>query len=62
MQKKGTFMMRTLFFLSLVVITGTMTGCFQAHSDDALRTIPATNNPHIIQDSNKTANVSGIGY
>ncbi len=37
--------------------------CFQAHSDDSLRLVPTTNNPHIIQDSSKTANAPpGLGY
>lgn len=54
-------MNKTFFALSLLVL-GLLSGCFQAHSDDALRTIPATNNPNIIQDSNKTAYAPGIGY
>lgn len=37
-------------------------GCFQAHSDDSLRSVPVTNNPHIIQDSNKTPMIPGMGY
>lgn len=37
--------MRYLTFLSLTVLAG----CFQAYNDDAdLRTVPVTNNPHIV--------------
>lgn len=52
------------FLLLTILATGLiLSGCFQAHSDDALRTIPTTNNPHIIQDSSKTAQApSGLGY
>ena len=51
------------FLLLIVVIVGlSLAGCFQAHSDDGLRTIPTTNNPHIIQDSSKTALAPGMGY
>lgn len=56
-------MTKFFLFLTLLATGFTLSGCFQAHSDDALRTIPTTNNPHIIQDSSKTAQVpTGMGY
>jgi hypothetical protein len=36
-----------------------LAGCYQAHSDDDLRTVPATNNPHLIHDSNKHSMIGG---
>lgn len=39
-------------FLSLV-------GCYQTHSDDDLRTVPATNNPNIIQDAHRHTVMTG---
>jgi hypothetical protein len=33
----------------LIVLTLTLVGCFQAYDDgDELRTIPVTNNPHVV--------------
>lgn len=45
-----------LFFL-LGILTA---GCFQAHSDDDLRTVPVTNNPNLIPDSHKMAQIPGM--
>ncbi|MES2345127.1 MAG: hypothetical protein V4494_04225 [Chlamydiota bacterium] len=39
-----------------------LSGCYQAHSDDNLRTVPVTNNPLLIQDSQKVAGFPGAGY
>lgn len=47
-----------IFLLSL----GVMAGCYQAHSDDDMRTVPVTNNPLLIHDSQKTALIPGTGY
>jgi hypothetical protein len=53
-------MLKSLIF---VLAAALFSSCFQAHSDDSLRLVPTTNNPHIIQDSSKTANAPpGIGY
>jgi hypothetical protein len=43
--------MRCIFYLFILGLVAA--GCYQVHSDDDLRTIPATNNPHVIQDSNR---------
>lgn len=57
--------MRNVMLKSLIFVLAAalFSSCFQAHSDDSLRLVPTTNNPHIIQDSSKTANAPpGIGY
>lgn len=41
---------KAVLFLAVVVLSGTM-GCYQIHSDDDLRTIPVTNNPHVVPKS-----------
>lgn len=51
-----------VFICSFVAATALFSSCFQAHSDDSLRLVPTTNNPHIIQDSSKTASAPGLGY
>jgi len=38
-----------------------LTSCYQAHSDDDLRTVPVTNNPHIVPGSG-SPNMSAFGY
>lgn len=48
--------------LLLVLCLASLSGCYQAHSDDDLRTVPVTNNPHLIQDSQKMAGFPGAGY
>lgn len=53
--------MRVLF-LFLCFSTLSLTSCYQAHSDDNLRTVPVTNNPLLIQDSQKVAGFTGAGY
>ncbi len=40
--------MRYLLFFSVLLATVGLTGCYQVHSDDDLRTIPVTNNPNIV--------------
>jgi len=42
-----------LGFCLLCTLCFVTIGCYQVHSDDDLRTVPATNNPHVIQDSNR---------
>ena len=32
----------------LIVVAATLSGCYQIHSDDDLRTVPVTNNPNIV--------------
>jgi len=41
------------FFLLLFPMAILLDSCYQAHSDDELRTVPVTNNPYVIQDSNR---------
>ncbi len=48
--KNKEFMIYFLLFFSLVL---GMSSCYQLHSDDDMRTVPTTNNPHLIQDPNK---------
>ncbi len=43
--------MRYFVVLSLVALAG-LTGCYQVHSDDDLRTVPVTNNPNIVPRNN----------
>ena len=41
--------MRKLPFVFVLVLAAlSLTGCYQAHSDDDLRTVPVTNNPNIV--------------
>ena len=55
----------TLSFLRplgiLCLLATLLTGCYQAHSDDDLRTVPVTNNPQITPSGSRS-NPSGIGY
>jgi hypothetical protein len=48
-----------LCFIAVVMLFF-MGGCYQIHSDDDLRTVPTTNNPHLINDVRSGA--PGIGY
>jgi hypothetical protein len=49
-------MKRTIFFALLVL----MTSCFQTYNeDDDLRTVPVTNNPHVVP--NYGSGMPGIG-
>jgi hypothetical protein len=50
-----------LLFLAFIG-TASLSSCYQAHSDDELRTVPVTNNPLLIQDSQKVAGFTGAGY
>jgi hypothetical protein len=56
------YLKRVCFFTLLIGTGLTIAGCYQVHSDDDLRTVPVTNNPHVIQDSGKTAQLPGMGY
>jgi hypothetical protein len=51
-------MMRFLIAWALL----SLSSCYQAHSDDDLRTVPATNNPNLIQDSARGAAAPGMAY
>jgi hypothetical protein len=41
-------MLKAPLFLLLAMGAFYLTGCYQVHSDDDLRTIPVTNNPNIV--------------
>lgn len=47
-----------LFLLLLSFIC--LSGCYQIHSDDDLRTVPITNNPNIIPQTNGRIPGAGI--
>ena len=49
-------MLRQMIYASLLtaILCG-MTGCYQVHSDDDLRTVPVTNNPNILPKSGSPA-------
>lgn len=48
--------MMRVFYLGLLIVTG----CFQAYNpDDDLRTVPVTNNPHVVP--NHGNGLPGIG-
>jgi hypothetical protein len=49
-------------FCVFVICAFSFAGCYQVHSDDDLRTVPVTNNPHIIQDSNRASKVPGAAF
>jgi hypothetical protein len=51
-------MLKILALCCLALIFGS---CYQIHSDDDLRTVPTTNNPNLIQDSNKSG-LPSMGY
>jgi hypothetical protein len=51
---KGVGAMNLMKFFTVTVLFSLvlcLMGCYQAHSDDALRTIPTTNNPNIVPRS-----------
>ncbi len=48
-----------LLFILLFSLTA-LVGCYQIHSDDDLRTIPATNNPNIVPQSGSRIPGAGI--
>lgn len=50
---------RGLFLLLVCGCTLSLVGCYQAHSDDDLRTVPVTNNPTLIHDSNRHTVMTG---
>jgi hypothetical protein len=55
--------MKLKFFFSTACLTLlTLTSCYQAHSDDDLRTVPATNNPHIIGEAMMEKSAPGMNY
>jgi hypothetical protein len=36
------------FFVMAIGLLTALSGCYQAHSDDDLRTVPVTNNPNLV--------------
>ncbi len=46
-------MIRCLFTMLVTLLVLGSAGCYQAHSDDDLRAIPATNNPRLLPESSK---------
>jgi hypothetical protein len=50
--------MLLLTILSLCVL-GLLSGCYQIHSDDSLRTVPVTNNPNIVPQ--RGTGLPGVG-
>lgn len=50
------------FFVFAYLTLLTLAGCYQAHSDDDLRTVPATNNPHIIGEAMMERSTPGMNY
>lgn len=47
----------------LLLALASLSGCYQVSSSDAdLRTVPVTNNPHVIQDPNRTNSMTSMGY
>jgi len=42
----------SLLFLLTIAVAG-LSGCYQIHSDDDLRTIPVTNNPTIVPNQGR---------
>lgn len=51
--------MKAIIFGLVALVLG---GCYQAHSDDDLRTVPVTNNPHVITDKSRDSNKPGVGF
>ena len=48
--------MSKIALVLLIALAGVgLTGCYQVHSDDDLRTVPVTNNPNIILSEAKAA-------
>lgn len=53
---------RSLRLLALsFTMSALLTSCYQAHSDDDLRTVPVTNNPHIVPGGG-SPNLTAFGY
>ncbi|MBS3904540.1 MAG: hypothetical protein KGZ39_04365 [Simkania sp.] len=52
--------MIALFFL--LVSVGFVSGCYQIHSDDDLRAVPTTNNPHVFQNGNQSSSLPKVGF
>ncbi len=56
-------MQRNTIIFSLAAFCAlTLSGCYQAHSDDDLHTVPTTNNPHIIGSNSPVRSVPGAGF
>lgn len=53
-----SFLKISAVFIAVLAVCG---GCYQAHSDDDLRTVPVTNNPNIVPGSGM-GNFSAVGY
>ncbi|MCX6987540.1 MAG: hypothetical protein NT065_05230 [Chlamydiae bacterium] len=52
---------RSTCWMSCVICLAAVSGCYQAHSDDDLRTVPVTNNPHIVPSAGLSS-LSAFGY
>lgn len=49
------------FAVLFALLSFALSGCYQAHSDDDLRAVPVTNNPHLLPSSAHTAQGPGFG-
>ncbi len=47
--------------LSLFILVSAA-GCYQVHSDDDLRAVPTTNNPHILPKGSQGGGVPKAGF
>lgn len=56
--KALSFLKISAVFIAVAAVCG---GCYQAHSDDDLRTVPVTNNPHIVPGGGM-GSFSAMGY
>lgn len=49
-----------MLLLILIAAGVTLSGCYQIHSDDDLRTVPITNNPNIVPQNGGRIPGAGI--
>lgn len=49
-------------FILLVAFVLLAAGCYQAHSDDDLRSIPTTNNPNILPNGGRGSPAPKAGF
>ena len=40
-----------ILFIAFILLLISLSGCYQIHSDDDLRTVPVTNNPNVVQQA-----------
>ncbi len=52
---------RSTCWMCCIIALAAASGCYQAHSDDDLRTVPVTNNPHIVPSAGLSS-LSAFGY